>query len=139
VIVCDTGPLVAAALANDDHHHASVELFTGLHLARRPLLVPATVVAEVGYLLGREAGSKVESLFLDSLAARDFILVDLTAADCARMAELVRRYGDLPLGTTDASVIAVAERLGATEIATLDRRHFTVVRPRHVSAFTVLP
>jgi len=59
VIVCDTGPLVAAALANDDHHHTCVELFTGLHLARRPLLVPATVVAEVGYLLCREAGPKV--------------------------------------------------------------------------------
>jgi predicted nucleic acid-binding protein len=139
VIVCDTGPLVAAALADDDHHHACVELFTGLHLARRPLLVPATVVAEVGYLLSREAGPKVESLFLDSLAAGDFVLVDLTAADCGRMAELVRRYGDLPLGTTDASVIAVAERLGIAEIATLDRRHFLVVRPRHVDALTLLP
>jgi uncharacterized protein len=139
VIVCDTGPLVAAALANDDHHYACVELFTGLHLARRPLLVPATVVAEVGYLLGREAGPKVESLFLDSLAAGDFTLVDLTIADYARMAELVRRYGDLPLGTTDASVIAVAERLDLTEVATLDRRHFTVVRPRHATALTLLP
>jgi uncharacterized protein len=139
VIICDTGPLVAAALANDAHYHACVELFTGLHLARRSLLVPATVVAEVGYLLGREAGPKVESLFLDSLAAGDFTLIDLTTADYARMAELVRRYGDLPLGTTDASVIAVAERLGITEIATLDRRHFTVVRPRHVSALTLLP
>jgi predicted nucleic acid-binding protein len=139
VIVCDTGPLVAAALANDDHHHACVELFTGLHLARRPLLVPATVVAEVGYLLGREAGPKVESLFLDSLAAGDFTLVDLTAADFARSAELVRRYGDLPLGTTDATVVAAAERLGVTEVATLDRRHFTVIRPRHVTTLTLLP
>jgi predicted nucleic acid-binding protein len=139
VIVCDTGPLVAAALADDGHHHACVELFTGLHLARRPLLVPAPVVAEVGYLLGREAGAKVESLFLDSLAAGDFSLVDLTAADCARMAELVRRYGDLPLGTTDASVVAIAERFGISEIATLDRRHFTVVRPRHIDALTILP
>lgn len=139
MIVCDTGPLVAAALANDDHHHVCVELFTGLHLARRPLLVSATVAAEVGYLLGREAGPKVESLFLDSLAAGDFALVDLTIADYARMAELVRRYGDLPLGTTDASVIAVAERLDITEVATLDRRHFTVVRPRHATALTLLP
>ena len=139
MIVCDTGPLVAAALANDDHHHACVELFTGLHLARRPLLVPATVVAEVGYLLGREAGAKVESLFLGSLAAGDFAPVDLTVADYARMAELVRRYGDLPLGTTDASVIAVAERLEVTEVATLDRRHFTVARSRHTTALTLLP
>jgi uncharacterized protein len=107
--------------------------------SRRPLLVPATVVAEVGYLLGREAGAKVESLFLDSLAAGDFASVDLTAADCARMSELVRRYGDLPLGTTDASVVAVAERIGVNEIATLDRRHFTVVRPRLVNALALLP
>ena len=139
MIVCDTGPLVAAALANDDHHHACVELFTGLHLARRPLLVPATVVAEVGYLLGREAGPKVESLFLDSLAAGDFTVVALAAADFARAAELVRRYGDLPLGTTDATVVAAAERLGVTEVATLDRRHFSVIRPRHVTALTLLP
>lgn len=139
MIVCDTGPLVAAALPNDDHHHACVELFTGLHLARRPLLVTATVVAEVGYLLGREAGPKVEALFLDSLAVGDFTLVDLTPADSSRMAELVRQYGDLPLGTTDASVIAVAERLGITEIATLDHRHFTVVRSRHVKNLLLLP
>ena len=48
-------------------------------------------------------------------------------------------YADLPLGTADASVVAVAERLGIAEVATLDRRHFTVVRPRHVTAFTLLP
>ena len=139
MIVCDTGPLVAAALANDDYHHACVELFTGLHLARRPLLVPATVVAEVGYLLGREAGPKVESLFLDSLAAGDFTLVDLTAADFARAAVWGGRYGDLPLGTPDARVVAAAARLGVTEAATLDRRHFTVIRPRHITALTLLP
>jgi uncharacterized protein len=51
----------------------------------------------------------------------------------------VRTYGDLPLGTTDATVIAIAERLHAVEIATLDRRHFTVVRPAHASAFALLP
>ncbi len=63
----------------------------------------------------------------------------MTAADYARMADLVVRYASLPLGTTDASVIAVAERLGLTEVATLDRRHFTVVRPKHVDALTLLP
>ena len=55
------------------------------------------------------------------------------------MAEMVERYADLPLGAADASVIAVAERLGAREIATLDRRDFTVVRPSHVNALTLLP
>lgn len=139
MIICDTGPLVAAALSNDEDHHASVELFTGMHLAQRPLLVPATVIAETGYLLAREAGARVEALFLSSVAGGDFRLVDLTDTYLARMSELVARYRDLPLGETDASVIALAERLGLDEIATLDRRHFTVVRPRHVDALTLLP
>ena len=139
MIVCDTGPLVAAALSNDSDHQACVTLFSELHVAGTELLVPATVAAEVGYLLSREAGPRVESLFLRSLADGDFSAVDLTAEDYARMAELVVTYGDLPLGTTDASVIAITERLKLTDIATLDRRHFTVVRPTHVSALTLLP
>jgi uncharacterized protein len=53
--------------------------------------------------------------------------------------ELVTTYADLRLGGTDASLIALAERLGATRIATLSHRHFTVVRPRHADAFELLP
>ncbi len=68
MIVCDTGPLVAAALSNDNDHAACVAMFMSLHNDRRDLLVPVPVVAEVGYLLAREAGPRVESLFLRSLA-----------------------------------------------------------------------
>jgi uncharacterized protein len=57
----------------------------------------------------------------------------------ARIAELVTTYADLQLGGTDASVITLAERLGATRIATLNHRHFRVVRPRHADAFELLP
>ena len=60
-------------------------------------------------------------------------------ADLPRIAELVARYADLPLGGIDASVVATAERLGLAEVATLDRRHFSVVRPSHVAAFSVVP
>jgi hypothetical protein len=56
----------------------------------------------------------------------------------ARMAELVRAYADLPLGAVDASVIAIAEGLKLTDVATLDRRHFTV-RPKHAKALNLLP
>lgn len=83
--------------------------------------------------------SSREALFLQAVAQGDFQAIDLTATDYERMAELVEQYADLPLGTTDASVIALAERLNVTEVATLDRRHFTVVRPRHVVALTLLP
>jgi uncharacterized protein len=139
VILCDTGPIVAAALGDDDRHHECVELFTGLHLARRRLLVPGTVVAEVGYLLARNAGARVESLFLQALADGDFEPVDLQPRDYRRAAELVQIYANLPLGTTDATVIALAERLSVDEVATLDRRHFSVVRPSHMPLLTLLP
>lgn len=72
MIICDTGPLVAAAMSNDADYLACVRLFTELHTARRELLVSATVVAEVGFLLAREAGARVESLFLQSLAGGAF-------------------------------------------------------------------
>ena len=139
MIVCDTGPLVAAALANDSYHGACIRLFNDLHAVGRELLIPATVVAEVGYLLNRESGPRVEALFLRSVAVGDFTAVDLTTADYGRMADLVHTYGSLPLGTTDASVIAITERLELTEVATLDRRHLSVVRPAHVAALTLLP
>jgi uncharacterized protein len=139
VIVCDTGPLVAAAIKNDARHRDCVDLFTALHLAGRRILVPGTVVAEVGYLLAREGGAQVEAQFLTSLADGTLWPVELTRQDHRRAAELVLTYQSLPLGTTDATVIAVCERLELTEVASLDHRHFTVVRPHHVEALTLLP
>jgi len=64
---------------------------------------------------------------------------DLLAEDYSRVTDLMDRYADLDLGFVDAAVVAIAERLGEPKIATLDRRHFTVVRPRHVEAFELLP
>ncbi len=139
MIVCDTGPLVAAAITDDAHHRQCVDLFAALHLAGRRILIPGTVAAEVGYLLAREGGTRVEAQFLSSLADGTLSPVELTRADYGRSAQLVRDYASLPLGTTDATVIALTERLGLTEVATLDHRHFTVVRPLHVGALTLLP
>jgi uncharacterized protein len=114
VIVCDTGPLVAAADRDDQHNRACTDLFTGLHLARRAILVPAPVVAEVGYLLGRAGGAKIEAAFLRSIVQETLTVVDLELVDYERMAELVEVIRRLPVGTTDAAVVAVAERLGIT-------------------------
>jgi uncharacterized protein len=81
----------------------------------------------------------IEAAFLEAIAAGEFEHVPVTTADVTRMAELVRSYADLPLGAVDASVIAIAERLKLTDVATLDRRHFTVVRPKHAKALNLLP
>lgn len=139
MILVDTGPLVAAAIANQPDHRACVDMFTGLRLTAEPLMVPATVVAETAFLLEKFGGVRAEAAFIRSMARRDFAGVDLLDEDYARIAELIEQYASLGLGTTDASVIALAERLEISEIATLDRRHFTVVRPRHIDSFTLLP
>jgi uncharacterized protein len=135
VIVIDSGPLVAAVNIRDKHHESCARL---LQSHSGPLLVPVTVVTEVCQLIEKRQGSKAEAAFLSSFRS-GLVLIDVTNEDLGRMSELVEVYADLPLGAVDASVIAVAERLGLTEVATLDRRHFTVVRPRYVGAFTLLP
>lgn len=91
------------------------------------------------YLLATRLGTVPEIRFLGDLAGGAFTVEPVAAADWLRIAELVARYRDLPLGTVDASVVATAERLGITEIATVDQRHFSVLRPAHVDAFTLLP
>jgi uncharacterized protein len=136
VILVDSGPLVAVGAANDPHHQVCTELLSS---ATEELLVPATVSAEVCYMLETRAGSKSEAAFLRLFPAGKLVPVDITTADYERMAELVEQYADFPLGGTDASLIAIAERLGVTKVATLDRRHFGPIQPRHTDAFTLLP
>lgn len=99
--------------------------------------MPVLVIAEVVYLIAERLGTLAEARFLSDVASGEFVVEPVHAADWERIAELVARYRDMRLGTVDASVIAAAERLGITTIATLDRRHFSVVRPRHVEAFTL--
>jgi predicted nucleic acid-binding protein len=97
------------------------------------------VIAEVTYLLGTRLGWQAEVRFLGDLADGTFTLDPLHPGDTLRLAELVAAYRELPLGTVDASVVAAAERLGLTEIATTDRRDFSVVRPAHAESFELLP
>jgi hypothetical protein len=68
-----------------------------------------------------------------------FVIEPVHAGDWLWIAELVWTYRDLPLGTADASVVATAERLNIRQVATVDRRHFTIVRPAGFTAFELLP
>lgn len=77
--------------------------------------------------------------FYRSLAAGDLVVEAMRPEDWRRIAELVHRYADLPLGGTDASLVALAERHAIHRVATLDRRHFSVVRPSDGAAFELLP
>jgi predicted nucleic acid-binding protein len=107
--------------------------------ARGPLVVPELVVTEVAYLLADRIGPHAELQFGRSVARGELIVEPIRQEDWVRVVDLAERYLDLPLGLVDAAVVAVAERLGATTIATLDRAHFGVVRPRHAAAFRLVP
>lgn len=102
-------------------------------------MVPILVVAEVAHFAATRLGVNAELRFLGDIATGLLSVQNVTAADWLRIAELVAQYRDLRLGTVDASIVAAAERLAITDIITIDRRHFSVVRPRHIAAFTLLP
>ena len=136
MLVVDTGPLVAAADRRDPAHDACGQL---LESHQGPLVTTALVLAEAGWLIDRQLGPAAEATLYRAVATGEIEVHELSASDWTRIAELVDRYADLGLGGVDASLIAIAERLNVVEIATLDHRHFTVVRPLHVDALRLLP
>jgi predicted nucleic acid-binding protein len=134
ICVVDSGPLYAAADLDDEDHEACT---AALSAPGRALVIPALVVAEVTYLIGSRLGPEAEARFLASLSAYE--VEAPFPEEWARIAEMVGQYGDFPLGGTDASVAVLAERLKTPLVATLDRRHFQALRPRHCDAFEIVP
>ena len=102
-------------------------------------MTTALVIAETGWLMDRQLGPAAEAKLYTSIAEGELKVEPLSSEDWVRIAELTVQYGDLPLGGVDASLVAIAERLNATTIGTLDHRDFAVVRPRHTTAFELVP
>jgi len=111
VLVVDTGPLVAAADRSDAHHAACRDL---LEADPGPLVTTAMVVAETAYLIDRQLGTRAETALYTSINDGALLVENLLAEDWQRIGELVATYADLRLGGTDASIVAVAERLGTS-------------------------
>lgn len=132
----DAGPLYAALDADDRHHRECRKLLEEFGGA---LFVPILVVTEVAYLVATRLGPEAEAHFVADFAKGVLIAEQVAVDDWTRIVELVAHYHDVPLGTVDASLVVAAERLGMDSIATLDRRHFSVVRPAHAAAFQLLP
>ena len=134
VAIVDAGPLVAATDRNDVHHARSV---AALQRPDLRLVIPTMVVAEATYFVNLRGGPTAEATFLRGM--HRFEVEGPQPDDWLRIADLVEQYADFPLGGTDASIIALAERLQGDVVVTLDRRRFAAVRPRHVPYLRVLP
>ncbi len=135
-LICDTGPLLAALDAADPDHERCAQMLTS---ADEDLIVPNLVLAELDYWCSRRLPPEAWLIFLDDLLAGAYRVEPPTGGDLARCRELQARYADLALGVVDASVIALAERLSESKVATLDQRHFRAVRPANVEALELRP
>jgi predicted nucleic acid-binding protein len=127
VIVADTGALIALIDADDRHHRVLRELFEEDPSA---WVLPWAILPEVDYLVGAHVGPRAQDAFLADLADEVFRVEWSSEADLAAANRLHRKHRALRLGLVDAIVIALAERLGADAIATLDIRHFAAVAIR---------
>ena len=135
-LVLDTGPILGLLDADDPAHASCVSL---VDETDEPLVVVAPTLVEVDYWIRKRLQAEVWSVFVEDIACGAYRLEHLLADDLTRVAELEAEYSDLDLGMVDASVIAVCEKLGEEKVATLDRRHFGVVRPRHCDQLQLLP
>jgi uncharacterized protein len=133
--IADTG-FVVAFLNQGDASHQAVK---AIYLQQRSIVLPQTVLAEVAYLVGKAAGSSAVAAFLQGMGQSRFGLMALEAPDVVRTAEILRLYEDSRIDFVDATVMAMAERLGIIQVLTLDQRDFRLFQPRHCPAFELLP
>ncbi|WP_182898157.1 PIN domain-containing protein [Microbispora sp. H10830] len=142
MILCDTGPLVAA-FNRADKDHARCVRFLAQNWTR--LVVPSLAVTEICHLLSdpvRRGSPALAAEFCAAIADDELRVIEVTPHDYRRVSELLAAYASLRLQAVDACVIALAERFDLREVATLDQRDYLVVAPRHLpkgQRLTILP
>lgn len=137
-LVLDTGPLYASLDKDDKHHAASASLLTS-RPASEHLVIPAPVLVEACYWIEKYLQPKDLAAFLRDVASGAYQVECLISADYARAAELVDKYRDSELGFVDATVVAIVERLRETKVASLDHRHFSMIRFSHSDQVELVP
>lgn len=135
-LILDTGPLYATLDRRDPDHRACRAL---IEAANETLVIPSPVLVELDYMLASRGHAGAFLTLMDDIIAGAYVVEDPSAADYQRIRDLCDRYADAEIGFVDASLVAIAERLGEPKLATLDQRHFRMIRPRHVDALTLVP
>ena len=135
-IIVDTGILYALADVDDAWHEPSKNFVQNI---LDILIVPITVIPEICYLLNSNLGQEAEKKFLTAIIQEELKIESMKNEDFRRVWQLLDTYANINIGFVDASLIAIAERLKINRILTTDRKHFSIIRPRHCSAFDLLP
>jgi len=124
IVIADTGAVVGLVDADDRHHAALKRLFA---VTGDAWVLPWAILPEVDYLLSSHVGERSSRAFLGDLAEGHFRVEWGDEGDLVRAFELCRRHRALAPGLVDATVVAIAERLGAQAIVTLDLRDFSAM------------
>jgi predicted nucleic acid-binding protein len=135
-LILDTGPLFALLDRRDQDHRDCRRLIED---AAERLVVPAPVLPELDYMVADRLGTGAMIAFLQDVSAGAYEIEDLRRPDCERVRQIMDTYADNEIGFVDASVLAICERLEERKVATLDHRHFAVLRPTHCDALQLLP
>ncbi len=135
-IIADSGA-VYGLYDRRDASHAALRL--AVETARDLIVLPAPTLGEIDYLLRFRLGNRALLRFMADIQEGSFVVESVTLTDLRRCAALVDKYGDLDLGLTDASVVALAERIGTNRILTVDQRDFRVIRSARGRPFHLLP
>jgi predicted nucleic acid-binding protein len=136
VLILDTGPLYASLDRRDVNYRRCRAL---IDETSELLVIPAPVLVEVDYWIQQRLRASTLVTLVRDIIDGAYEVVDLVPDDYQRVIEITDRYADSGIGFVDAAVLAIVERLGEPKLATLDRRHFGLLRPRHVPALQLLP
>lgn len=132
----DTGFLFALANTRDIHHDQTLDAARNLS---DTFVLPLTVLPEICYLIDSRLGHAAMRRFVARALTGTMRIESLDRTDLIRAAEILDQYADARVDFVDATIVALAERLNITRILTIDQTHFRIFRPRHCSAFEILP
>jgi predicted nucleic acid-binding protein len=135
-VIVDTSALLAYFDANEPDHNAVSRVIDGSDEA---LVVSPYVIAELDYLVATRVGVDAELEVLRELASGAWELAGFGVPDLERAASVIKKYRDQQIGAADASNVVLADRYQTRTIATLDSRHFSVLRPIGGGRFIVVP
>ena len=135
-LILDTGPLYASLDRSDAYYSVCRRL---IEACDEPLVIPAPVLVEVDYWVHTRLHQGVLVALLDDIVAGAYRVEELQAEDYSRIRAVIDRYADADIGFVDAAVLAIVERLNEPKLATLDQRHFRMLRPRHVEVLRLVP
>jgi uncharacterized protein len=127
-IVVDAGPLIALFDCDDRHHRRAVEFVRN---CRSRLITNLPVLTEATFLLRFSVEAQRDLLWW---AHKSTEIDQDTSADLPRIIAVLDKYRDMPADFADASLVALAERLNVSCVASVDS-DFAVYRLRRNRRF----